>query len=136
MFDGKRLCRLGFFCGRLLDHSIGGQFDRPNEAVTLADDGLDETWPRRIITQRRADFADVVVNAALGIEEEVLAPDSLDNFFPRDKLALLLSQQDQKLQWLPFQANPVAGTAQFEPAGIQLEIPEAKRLRGQREPPR
>jgi hypothetical protein len=124
-FCAAQLCPRGFLRGHLLGW-LDQHFDRPNEAVALTNDGFHEARPLGIIVQRPTDFSHDVVDAGLRVKEEIFAPNPLNNLFARDELALLFSQQDEQFQWLPFQTNSVARTAQCELAGIQLEIVETE----------
>src|SRR5450631_3372497 len=54
------------------------------EAVSLAGDGLDEAGLGGIVAQGLADFPNRGVDAVLGIDEDVLAPEALDDFLARD----------------------------------------------------
>jgi len=93
-------------------------FNRPNEAVPLADYCLHELWRTGIVVQCLAYLADGAVNTLFGVHKHIFPPELSSYFILRDQLALLFHQQDQQLQGLLFQFDGTAGTAQFESGHI------------------
>src|SRR6267154_4763165 len=94
---GEDLCSLNRFLGewvaadsRVSRHvttrDLGLRLDHSDEAVPPAGDGLDETWLLRVVLQYLANFADSSVDAVVGVEENVFAPDSFDNLVAGHKL--------------------------------------------------
>jgi hypothetical protein len=69
--------------------------NRGNEAVALAADGLDEARLPGIIAEDVADLADGSVNAMLCVNENLFAPDMLDDLLPGDETAILGHQKDE-----------------------------------------
>src|SRR6202035_2026823 len=89
--SSSRLCSHRLFCGKFflnLRHSLRRcrQLNRRDKTIALADDSFHKAWAFGIVVQRRACFPDGVINAALGVEKEILTPYSLNNFFARHKL--------------------------------------------------
>lgn len=76
----------------------------------------------RIVLQDLADFADGAVDAVVGIKKNALAPDFLGNFVARDKLTLLLDQDEQDLQGNALQFKGASQVAKFEGSQIDLKI--------------
>jgi hypothetical protein len=68
----------------------------------LTDDGLHEMRLPALVVESRTDLADRIVDAALRIEVNVIAPHSLDDLFPRDEGAALFHEQDEEFQRLAF----------------------------------
>jgi len=101
-------------------------FNRSDKPVAFPNGGFHKAGLLGVIIQRRTDFANRIIDSVLRVEEEILAPDFLDDFFTFDKLTLLFGQQDQQLHWLAFQTKPMAGSTQHEPISIQLAIPETQ----------
>jgi hypothetical protein len=63
-----------------LIHVSGG----PYEPIPFTRHREHEPGPLGIIPKRPSDFANGGVNAMLGINENVFAPEALDDFLPRD----------------------------------------------------
>ena len=95
--------------------------DGSYEAIPFAGDGLDETRLFGIVAEDLPDFADGFVDAVLGIEEDVLAPDSVNDLFARDETTVALHQKGEELHrnFLEFEdalasSKLVAVLVQFE----------------------
>ena len=71
---------------------------RGDKPVSFARYCLYEDGMLRIIFKRVPNFTDRTVDAAIGIEEDILAPDLLDYLLPRDKLAAALDEEEQDVQ--------------------------------------
>src|SRR5713101_9603940 len=99
-------------------------FHLGDEPVALAQGGFHKERVFGVVIQRRTDFANGIIDAVLGIEEEVLPPDLLDDFFSLDQVTLVFSQQDQQLHGLALQTEAMASTTELEAIGIELVIPE------------
>jgi hypothetical protein len=65
------------------------------KAVASAGNGLDKSRLFGIIFQCLADFPDCRIDCAIGIEEDVLAPELFDDRFASYQLAPPLDQQEQ-----------------------------------------
>src|ERR1700694_2714141 len=61
-----------------------------DEPVSPARDGLHKAWLLRIVLHHLPNLADRGVDAAVGIEEDVLTPDPLDDLVAGDQLPSLL----------------------------------------------
>jgi hypothetical protein len=96
--------------------------NRSNEAVSLAGYSLYEPGLLGIILQHLPNFADGAVDAVIGVEENSVAPDSLDDLFARDQLTALLDQEEQDFHRDAFQPEPSIGAAQFVGAQVELEV--------------
>src|SRR6202034_2559024 len=66
-----------------------------DETISLAGDGLYETRLFRIILQNLPDLTNRTVDAVIGVEEDILAPDSRDDVLPANDLSLMLNQDGQ-----------------------------------------
>jgi hypothetical protein len=55
-----------------------------DEPVPFARDGLNESRLIRVIPEYLPDLTDRTINAVVGVEENTLAPDPLNNLFSRD----------------------------------------------------
>ena len=67
-----------------------------NEAVSLAGDSLDEARLFGIIAQDLADLADGGVDSVFGIDEDVLAPEAIDDFLAGGDAALFLNEKEEE----------------------------------------
>src|SRR5580700_8724596 len=70
--------------------------DRGNETVSLSGDGLDESRLLPVVFQCVANLPDGRVDAVVGIEEDVLAPELLDDLFAGHKQAPALDQKQEQ----------------------------------------
>jgi hypothetical protein len=75
-----------------------------------------------IVVQYLADFADSAVNAVVGIEKGVLAPDLLGDFFAGDELTFLLDQYKQHLYRNALELKRATVLPEFEGSQIDLEV--------------
>ena len=71
---------------------LSGCFQGTDEAVAAAGNGLDITWLVCIVSECGADLVDGEVDAAFEVDEGVVAPDVLVDFFAGDKLSGALCQ--------------------------------------------
>ena len=115
----------GYGCSNAWQRRYLAEFGRGcYKAVALASDGLHESGLLRVIAQSVSDFSDGGVDAMLGIDKDLAAPEMLGNFISGDELALSLHQQDEQFQRLSFELHRTAATRQFKAATIQPEFPE------------
>ena len=131
--DRIRLRRRGdFFCFGGWRGLVGRRFffgDWGYETVSPAGEGFDETRLLRIVFQDLTDFADGAVDAVVGIEKDVFAPDFLGDFFAGDELAFLLNEDDENLQGKALELDDTSGLAEFEGSQIDLEVlPESDKF--------
>src|SRR5215469_14607602 len=66
-----------------------------NEPISLPRNCLNEAWPFRIVAQRQSDLADGSIDAVLGINENVLAPELFDDFLPGDETPIFAHQENE-----------------------------------------
>src|SRR5258708_28639178 len=81
-----------------------------NEAISPAGNCLDVPWLFGIIAEDLADFADCSVDGVVSIEEDLRAPDALDNLLASNNDPALFNQEEQKLRRnaLQFKHPPAA----------------------------
>jgi hypothetical protein len=77
--------------GRRTDLLYGS--DKP---VSPTGQRLDETRLLRVILEYLANLADGGIDAVVGVEEDIFAPDLFDNLVPADELPALRDQQEKK----------------------------------------
>ena len=94
----------------------------PDEAVSLAGDGLNEAGIFGVVFERLADFADGGVDAVLGIDEDILAPDAVDDFLTGDDGSILFHQKQEQFHGDALQFQDAAFAAEFEARGVELKI--------------
>jgi hypothetical protein len=71
-----------------------------------------------------ADFADGGVDAVLGVDEDLGAPQALGDFGSSHEIAVVGCQENEQLHRPSFQLQVASGTGEFEAAGIQPEVAE------------
>ena len=101
-----------------------------DEAVAFAGYSLDESWVVGVVFQGMADFSDGGVDAVFGVNEDILAPETVDDFLSGDDAALPLQKKDEQLRGDAFEGNAFAflgasPAAQLEAGAIELEFSEA-----------
>ena len=107
----------------LLPCSIG-VFCRRNKAIALPGNRLHETRLFRIIAENLTDFSDGSVNAVLGIEEDILAPDLFDDLVAADQPAVALREESEELHGDFFKLENTVGSAQLITAAVKFEFRE------------
>ena len=70
------------------------------------------------------DLAHGGVDAMLGVEKDILAPEPLDNLLSADYVAILFRQQDKQLHRNPFQFQDSAVAPQLKAGGVEFELAE------------
>ena len=90
---------------------------------------MHEAWRLGAVAQGLADLVDAEVQAAVEVDEGVLAPQLLADLFARDHLAGPAGQEPQDFERLGRQAHDGAVTAQFSTPGVELEDAEAQAAR-------
>ena len=75
-----------------------------------------------------ADLANGRVHAGVDVDEDVLAPQPVDDVVARHQLTSPLDEHDQEVHRLPFEPNRTAAATQFVSRDVQLEVAEAERL--------
>jgi hypothetical protein len=88
----------------------------------MPDYGADKVRVPRIVPECRSKFVDCRVNAVLGFEEAIAAPELLLNGFSTEQLPWILQQQDEQLHRNPFELDGMPGPPQFAALDIQLEF--------------
>jgi hypothetical protein len=96
-----------------------------NKAISAARDGLDETRVVGVVSKCGANLVDGKVDAPLKIDECVVAPDVLVDFFAGDKLSRAICQEQENGKLLRLQPDQVAAFAQLTIDGIECEGAEA-----------
>lgn len=76
----------------------------------------------RIILKNLTDLADRSVDAVVGVQENVFAPNLLDDLIPRDKLPSMLDEKNQEFHGRGFEFEYSPGPAQLIRAEIKLEV--------------
>jgi hypothetical protein len=77
-----------------------------------------------VVFQGLADFSDGGVNAVFGIDEDILAPETVDDFLAGDYATLALQKKHQQLHGDALQFQGVAVAAQFEAVAVEFEFVE------------
>src|SRR5262249_31440646 len=96
--------------------------NRRYEAISLSGNCLYELWPLGIVFQRLPKFANRAIDAVVGVKEDAIAPDSLDDLFAADEPVSALDQEEQHFHGDAFQLDCAAGPAQLIDVQIELEI--------------
>jgi hypothetical protein len=74
------------------------------EAITFSGDGLDESRALGIVFQGLPDFPDRGVDAVLGVDEDIFAPEAVANFLAGDDAALLFGEQEEQFHGDAFES--------------------------------
>jgi hypothetical protein len=90
---------------------------------------VDEAGVVRVVFQGLADFADGGVDAVFGVDEDILAPETVDDFLAGDDATLPLQKKDQQFHGDALEGNALAFlgaslAAQLEAGAIELEFSE------------
>jgi hypothetical protein len=95
---------------------------RRNKTIPAPGDCLNEAWLLGVVSKDVPYFSDCSVDAVVGIEKNVLAPDSLCDLFAADDLTSLLyqEQEDVHRDALKFEHTIIA--AKFVGLEIELEV--------------
>jgi hypothetical protein len=75
-----------------------------------------------IVAKRLPDFADGGVDTVLGIEENVLPPDSFDDLIAGHKLTVRLDQESENLHRDFFEFDDMIPLSQLVPAAVKLKF--------------
>jgi hypothetical protein len=86
-----------------------------NETISPTRNGLNKTWFFGIVPERLPDFANCAIDAVVGVKENVLAPDSLDDVLAAHELSSLLNQDGENFHGNALQFEHTTRTTQ--PAG-------------------
>ena len=111
--------RLGF--GRQL---FFDELRRCNEAIPHAGNRLNETRALRVIPQRGANLAHGRVDAVLGVDEDLVAPQALGDLGTGHETALTGREQHQQFERLLFEPQRMAVAEQPKGAGVEPELAE------------
>jgi hypothetical protein len=109
----------GYFVA-CLDWLLAG--NRPDKPVASALNRLYEPWLLGIVPQGLPYLPNRPIDAVVGIEKGVFAPDSFGNLFAGYKLAPALNQAEQDLGGDPFQPQRPAPSLQLQRMGVELEV--------------
>jgi hypothetical protein len=104
--------------------------DRRDEAIALTGNRLDERGGVRRIAQRLADLADGGINARLDVDEDIFAPQAIDDVGAEYELTAALDEQNEKVHGLALEPDTPPLAAQLVASDVELEVAKAKRLVG------
>jgi hypothetical protein len=92
---------------------------------------LYEDWIFGIILKNLANLSDGPVDTAIGIEEDILAPDLCDDVLSTDELPSALDQQQQNIEGDSLQLERAASQAQFVGDAVEFKtVSEFHHVRG------
>src|SRR5580658_5162393 len=94
------------------------------KSVTFARNRLYESRPLYVFSQRLPNLANGSIDAMLGIVENILAPQALDNLLPAHHLPIFFKQQDEQFHGNSFDFQQKAVAAQFKTRTIEFKIAE------------
>src|SRR5271170_6896931 len=66
------------------------------KAITLTRDGLDKARTLRVILERLPGFPDRGIDAVFGVDEDLFAPETVDDFLAGDHAAIFFQEQDEQ----------------------------------------
>ena len=92
----------------------------------LSRNGLDEGRFVRRVAKSPANLSNRGVDAGLDVDEDVLAPQPIDDVFAGHQLTSPLDQHDQEVHRLSFEPDRAAAAAQLVAGDVQLELAEAE----------
>jgi hypothetical protein len=100
------------------------------EAVAFSSLSLDEARLLGIVFQSLPDLADRGVDAVFGVDEDILTPETVDDFLAGDDTTLPLQKKDQQFHGDAFEGNALAflgvsQAAQLEAGAIELKFSES-----------
>jgi hypothetical protein len=87
------------------------QLDRANKPITFGWNGRDKFGFACVIVQRPSEFSDSCIDCVLGVDEDPLAPDSVEDLGPGHKLSASFDQQEKQIQRNAFDADRAPATA-------------------------
>src|SRR5580704_16409713 len=93
-----------------------------DEAVAFSGDGAKKTWPFYVFAQGGANLSNRSVDAVLGIDKDVFAPEPFDDLVPGRDCAVFFEQKDEQLHRNAFKPYDSAVTPQLETRWIKLEV--------------
>jgi hypothetical protein len=96
--------------------------DATHEAVPLPHDGLEEPRHVGIVPQRPADLPHRGVDRRVRVEEDVPAPEALEDLGPRHELAPSLGEEDEQLHGQLLELLDLATAAQLVARQVQHEV--------------
>ena len=95
---------------------------RADESVAFAHHSFKKARLGGIVAQRRADFANDVVEVPFGIDKQVRAPEFFDDLFARNHLVAPANQKDQQLHGLFLKLYPAPKAPKFIAAKIEFHF--------------
>src|SRR5882762_7182142 len=99
-----------------VDHPHGS-----DESVSLPDHGLEKARAGGVVAQGGANLSHNVVDVALGIDEQVRAPEFPDDVLAGHHLVASSDQKNQQFHWLLFERDPLPCPAKLIAAQVQLD---------------
>src|ERR1700704_5749833 len=99
-----------------VDHPHGS-----DESVSLPHHGLEKARAGGVVAEGGANLAHNVVDIALGIDEQIRAPEFPDDILARHHLVASSDQKNQQFHRLLFERDPLPSPAQLIAAEVQLD---------------
>src|ERR1700751_2901647 len=84
-----------------------------SEPVSLTNNSFQDTWFLGVIPQRCAELMDSSIDPMTSIDENIIAPQALDDLFSRDETALVLSEKNKKLHGVLLELEHTISTTQL-----------------------
>ena len=94
------------------------------ESIAFARYRVDEAGVVRVVFQGVADLSDGGVDAVFGIDEDILAPETFDDFLAGDDATLALQKKDQQLHGDALEFHDPIIAAELETRGVEFEFVE------------
>jgi hypothetical protein len=95
-----------------------------DEAIAFAGDGLDEAGLLGIIAQGLANLANCGIDSVFGVDEDLFAPEALDDLLAGGDAAFFFGEQDQQFHRDALDFLDATVAPQFEAGGIELKVAE------------
>jgi hypothetical protein len=95
-----------------------------NEAVALADYGLDKLRIVGIVAEQVAELTDGGIDAVFGVDEDFARSEAIGNFAASDELTFPRREQDEQLHGLALNTQGAAVTEELERSAVEAELTE------------
>src|ERR1700735_1968083 len=102
--------------------SLFGRNNRRDETISPPGYGLDKSRGFGVFPQRLANLPNSAPGAVVCIQEDIIAPDSADDFIASDDLSRALEEQKKNFQRNPLQLQHTIAAAQSSRSKIKGEI--------------
>ena len=110
--------------GRRLARARPAAFERADEAVAEAGEGLDEARLRRVVAEDGPEPLHHRVDAVLEVDRRPVRPQPLPDVLAGDDVAGPIEHQRQQLERLLLQADGIAAAAHLAQAHVDLDAAE------------